>query len=312
MSSRKSKKILSEMFVSEATLEFPDGEIDAMNRVLAGAARRGAIPRDALENWPILKGFAPRHPKKDASGSDGRAKPSVKPSTPMGAGPASSASASTPGKSGRVIPATNRFRQDQGHSTSSHRPGDSVGSKPTTGTDRPSGPGILKRAVSAVRGVDPETGFKKQKSAAFKVHGGDGPARLPNLDRFFPSGDASSKPGGPPDDESDPLSAYPNKEPVPAPDFQDDEKTDPDYVSPFSHLGISGGDDDDRDPKVSAVKKAFSKARPHADRTPKDSPEADAWARFGGQGDDDKPDVKKAKKQGKLSRFFKGQRDDDI
>lgn len=299
----RSRKTLSEMFLGEATLEFPDGEIDALNRVLAGAARRGAIPRDALENWPILKGFAPR-PKKDAEKPT--AKPSVKKASPPASGDGGVAPSS---RTGRVIPSTNRFRQ-QGPD------GAQAQSKPTpaaskeTGKGGSKGPGLLKRAASAIRGRDPENGLPLPKAVKRKIPGGHGPATsLPRLGNFFPGHQGQDAP-------EDPLSAYPNKEPVPSSDFDAEERTDPEYVSPFAHLGLSGDDSDERDqdPKLATVKKAFSAVRPHAGPEKKPGPkfpEADAWSKFGGQGDD-APEPKKKKKQGKLSRFFKGRRDDDI
>lgn len=280
---RRSRKILTEMFVTEATLEFPDGEIDAVNRVLAGAARRGAIPRDALENWPILKGFSPRPAKGADAQKPAGAKPTPKASAPVAKADATPAPDS---KSGRVIPATNRFRQPDPEKAAGAAPAD-PGAKPTPKADKPAGPGMLKRAVSAVRGRDPETGYPKPKSAATKVHGGHGPATsLPRLDRMFGAGDGDEFP---------------------------EEKTDPEYVSPFAHMGLSGDDsaETDDDPKLAAIKKGLSTARPHAGAKPNlKFPEADAWNGFSGKGGDEPAPPKK--QQGRLSRLFKGRRDDDI
>lgn len=274
----KSRRILSKMFLSEAVLEFPDGEIDSLNRVLAGAARRGAIPRDALENWPMIKGSIPK------TKADEPKKPQVaksKEKAPEAPAKGSEKKPEPSSRTGRVIPATNRFRQD---STKGSSP-ISGGTAPKPSKPIPKGPGVAKRAISAIRGKDPESGLPKPKSAVTKVHGRHEPASLPRLDRMF--GDDGNG-------------------------FSDDEKTDPGYVSPFAHLsGLSGGDEDDDDPKVAAIKKGFSQAR--AKSGPKANvgfPEADVWNKFSGGSDSNEPQPKR--KQGRLSRLFKGRRDDDI
>lgn len=272
-----SRRILTEMFVSEATLEFPDGEIESVTRVLAGAARRGAIPRNASENWPILPGFAPRPQKAKEPPAVAKTKPpQSKPSTTTVTSPSPAPSSRT----GRVIPATNRFRQED-PKASTPTAGASVTTKPTTKPSSASGIGTVKKAISAVRGRDPETGLPKPKSAVTKVYGGHEPATsLPRLDRIFGDGD-----GG--DDE------FP------------DEKTDPGYRSPFAGIsGLSNEDEpEETDPGIAAVKKGFSVAKP------KVGPTGDMGSK---RGTTEPPETQKKSKQGRLSRLFKGRRDDDI
>lgn len=190
-----------------------------------------------------------------------------------------------------MIPSTNRFRQDQKKDPKWDEfvtPDDSKEKGPGNSKDEPK-PGVLKRAAAAVRGRDPVTGYKKAKPAAQKVYGGHGPATsLPRLDRMFGSGDG---------------------------DEFSDEKTDVGYKSPFAHLGLSGGDepDQDDDPKVATIRKGLAKAKPKAGNMR--FPEADVWDRFSGKGGGPTPKpttATKKKQQGKLSRFFKGRRDDDI
>ncbi len=274
------------MLVSEATLEFPDGEIDAVNRVLAGAARRGAIPRDAVLNWPITNGFPARSKAEPKPVS----KPKPKESPPQKKGPAPEGNVEPDTRSGRVIPSTNRFRQpDRDPSGNDDRPKSAGSSKDR---DR-AGPGLLKKAVSKVTGKDPETGYRKPRPANVKVHGGHGPATsLPRLDRVFGSGTG---------------------------DEFSDERTDPEYVSPFAHIsGLSGDGDeaDDKDPKLAAIRKGLTKAKPHAPKPPNTGfPEAGAWEKFGR--DRTGTDVGggnsgKKRQQGRLSRLFKGRRDNGI
>jgi len=302
----RSSRLLKEIFVSEATLEFPDGEIDAVNRVLAGAARRGAIPRDAVENWPILKS-SDRPVSKPTP-----AKPKTRDAKePSGSGSKASAPTTEPPskRTGRVIPATNRFRQKEPESEPGSREAPSKGTKKASA----SGPGVLKRAVSAVSGKDPETGLPKARPANVKVKSGRATS-LPDLTKFFPNRQRAAVKANDDGSEDDPLAAFPNKQPEPSgdPDLDSDERG---YVSPFSGIPGMGSDDsdDESDPKIAAIKHGFKKAKSGAAAAPAKAtkyPEADIWDRFGGKGDTKEPP--RGKQQGRLSRLFKGRRDDDI
>ena len=327
-----SKRILTEIFLPEATLEFPDSEIAAVTRMIQSATRAGRLPRDAAENWPIASGparrqqaSAPTSPTTPAAPT----KPTVKaPVTPAQAKPASN---SVQTSSGRSFPSTNRFVQGTSPAVAPATPTSNTKSKPkvkpksaSAGVDTPTKPGLIKRAAAAIKGVDPTTGYKTAKSANFKVPGNHGPANnLPRLGNFFPG--SSSAQGS--TDKDDPLADYPNKEPVPANEptgFEDDSKTDPEYVSPFRGIpGLDTSKDDERsgDPidrlKTKHIKRAFAAARSKTDGpTPKPKPDefpnAKAWDSLGnGDKGADEPPQKK-KQQGRLSKLFKGRRDDDI
>lgn len=288
--SRGSQTSLSRLFLSEAYLEFPDEDIAPVGRVIASAARNGRIPRNAAEDWEIRKGPVPKAsvpaPAKAAPAPANRPKPK-EPTGKASVGPAASPPAPS-SRTGRVIPATNRFRQPDAGGPD-EPPASAPGKKRQKPTVR-SGPGAVSRAAAALRGRDPESGLPRPRSAVSKAHGGHGPATsLPRLDRMFGSGEGDEFP---------------------------DERTDPEYVSPFAHIpGLSGNDDDDSesDPKVAAVRKGFAAARPKAGGKPNVGfPEADVWDRFGGGPEPDDDSKSKKRGQGRLSRFFKGRRDDDI
>jgi hypothetical protein len=99
-------------------------------------------------------------------------------------------------------------------------------------------------------------------------------------------------------------------------EFSDDEKTDPGYVSPFAHIpGLGDGDDepgDQPDPKLDVIRKGLARARPNAPRPNVGFPEADAWERFGKDPAGPPSPAAGKRKQGRLSRLFKGRRDDDV
>lgn len=305
-------RILTEMFLPEATLEFPDSEIAAVTRMIQSNERAGRIPRGAAENWPIVQGAATSRTKPTPKASPTRPAPRATP-TPAGRD-----------LSGRGVPAQSSLRGgDGGDGKLSHEPpsglkkymGGKGGSKPPKDRDRNSpehrpsaGPSALKRLYSKARGKDPETGLPVPKSAVTRVPGG-GPTRITSIGSNGPQ----------PSSNEDPLADYPNKEPVPVPDgptgrFRGQKSQDEPL---FNVPGITGQPDTDDagDEKVAAIKRGLSGALPNVPRRkPPSFPEADVWDRFAGMTGHQEPaaPAPQKKQQGRLSRLFKGRRDDDI
>lgn len=235
------------MFLGEANLEVPDNEMASLKRVVASAARIGRLPKDA-EKW--IKDVGP----KARRASD------AAPPVPTKAAPAHGPMPVAPdSRSGRIVPATNRFRQpdpvaqdDDGEdSTPAAAP-----SKPAPKA-KPEGPGLMKRAFSALRRRDPENNLPIPKSANTKVPGKPGKASLPDLGRFFNTDSAQGSHAASVDD---PLADYPNKAPQPAHDIDVDSEPAP-YKSPFASLGTQDADEDDDDPVIKKVTTAFSSAK---------------------------------------------------
>ena len=161
-------------------------------------------------------------------------------------------------------------------------------------SDRPS---ALRRVYSKARGRDPETGLPRPKGASVKAPGGGSGPRFRDIpdrpERLV--GQAS---------EDEPL---------------------------FRGLGLSDqGPEDDDDPAVATIKRGLTRAKPKAAAqakasTPPGRGERDRtadWNRNGsvpwwsGPEADGPPTQSGAsggrKQQGRLSRFFKGRRDDGI
>ncbi len=273
-----SRRILNQMFVHEATLEFPDAEIATVTRMVQSATRAGRLPRDAAENWPIVAGSGGGGSRKAVP-----SKPAVRPS------PKSSSGGSPSGDpSGRLVPAQSSLRSGDSAGGLSHTPprglrkftkgstGDASDNPSSSGESPAVKPSLLKRAYSKARGRDPENDLPVPKGAASKVSGGptrafpdlpDTPARL--------KGQSS---------EDEPL---------------------------FRGLGLSGQetDSDDDDPAIATIKRGLSKAKPAADgqRVRKDAGETKPEEQPTQSGADGGK-----RQQGRLSRLFKGRRDDGI
>lgn len=280
-------RILTEMLLPEATLEFPDSEIAAVTRMIQSNERAGRIPRGATENWPIVQGGA---------GSKAKPTPKASPAKPT---PKASSAPAGGDLSGRGVPAQSSLRGGDAPSGGklSHEPpsglkkyvggGKGTGSKPSKGKEEPepkadTGPSALKRLYSKARGKDPETGLPTPKSAVTRVHGGDAPGR--------------------PHTFNDPDRQLVGQKPDDAPLFNVPGVTDqPDA-------------DDTGDEKVAAVKRGLSGALPNVPRRqPPSFPESDVWDRFAGMTGHQEPAAPAPQKQqGRLSRLFKGRRDDNI
>lgn len=218
----KADRLLTEMFVSEATLEVPDSEMAPLKRVFAGAIRSRRLPQTATD-WLVDRG-----PK--ARRAADRAKPASnasKPAPPADIGPSA--------RTGRAIPATNRFRQqsdDEPDAPHGEMPSgnDSSDSDTAHGSHTGARPSALTRAWAALRGKDPETGLRKPPSAQARVYGKAGPAtNLPRFDRI-PDSDTEEGP----------------------------------YRSPFQGLGIPSDDSDDEDPFVGHLAQSLGKAKAKA------------------------------------------------
>lgn len=92
--------------LAEAALEVPDGDTEAMKRVIAGAIKRRALPLSAKDWWvkdtgPRLRRASDRAP----SASPAPAAPTAPRREPASGGP------ETNMRTGRTVPATNRFLQ---------------------------------------------------------------------------------------------------------------------------------------------------------------------------------------------------------
>lgn len=313
-----SARTLTEMFLPEATLEFPDSEVAAVTRMIQSNERAGRIPRGATENWPIVqsgngggskasKGKRPPltnlpdsnladldayvYDRAQGNITPSKAKPTTKPSV-KARGPSPGASGDA---SGRGVPSQSSLRSDEpGDGTLSHKPpgglkkyiGGGNGAKAIKGKDKPepkasADPSRLKRLYSKARGKDPETDLPTPKSAATKVHGGGPSTRAHTF--------------------NDPDRKFVGQQPDDAPLFNVPGVTDqPDH-------------DDSGDEKVAAVKQGLSGALPNVPRrSPPSFPEADIWDRFAGMTGHQDPAAPISKKQGRLSRLFKGRRDDNI
>lgn len=277
-----SARILKEMFLTEATLEFPDSEIAAVTRMIQSNERAGRIPRGATENWPILPGQAGTKGARPTPKATGAAKPAAKAATPA---PANG------DPSGRGIPSTSSLRGG-GSTELSHEPPSGLkkftggkaaaqGKKADPGKGA-AGPSGLSRLYSKARGKDPETGLPVPKSASSKVYGGA--QQPPPAFREPPQSFVGQAP------EDRPL---------------------------FNVPGITGQPepDDSGDQKIAAIKKGLSAAKPNLPSGQAPSfPEADVWDRFSGKTGHSGPEqpAQRTQQQGRLSRLFKGRRDDGI
>jgi hypothetical protein len=277
-----SARILKEMFLAEATLEFPDLEIAAVTRMIQSNERAGRIPRGATENWPILPGQA---------GTKG-ARPTPKATV---AKPAAKVASPTPANgdlSGRGIPSTSSLRSGDSAELSHEPPsglkkftggkGAAQGKKADPGKGA-TGPSGLSRLYSKARGKDPETGLPVPKSASSKVYGGA--QQPPPAFREPPQSFTGQAP------ENQPLFNVPGVTDQPEPT------------------------DDPLDPKLATIKKGLSAAKPNLPpRQVPSFPEADVWDRFSGKTGHSEPaqPVQRTQQQGRLSRLFKGRRDDGI
>jgi hypothetical protein len=278
-----SSRLLTEMFISEATLEFPDSEIAAVTRMIQSNERAGRIPRGATENWPIVQGG------RAGASTPGPAKPTVK------AKPTAKASASGGDLSGRGVPSQSSLRSGEPSQGLSHeppsglkkytRPDAGKKAKPKDKDAKADGGGdgthsLLKRAYSKARGRDPENGLPLPKSATSKVYGGQ----------------ASSTPR--------PFNAPPER-------FVGQKSEDEPL---FNVPGVTGAQEpDDGDEKVAVIRKGLSAAKPNLPpRQAPSFPEPNVWDRFAGSVGDEPPTQAKSYQQGRLSRLFKGRRDNGI
>lgn len=127
-----SRRLLTEAFLGEATLEVPEGDTEAMKRVLAGAIKRRALPLSAA-SWWVTKPAAQQ--QRRATDRKATSKVNATDSNHADAdamaahdwpgwrkrGDSSPDSPVTSKRTGRTVPATNRFVQ-AAHSDPKLRP----------------------------------------------------------------------------------------------------------------------------------------------------------------------------------------------
>lgn len=229
--------------VLEAQLQVPDRWMAALGQVVGSATRSGRLPKDA-SSWLVDRSPQNRR-SSDASPEPPPPAPPPPTKEPRGGGDVAPSS-----RTGRVIPATNRFRNGSSddRAPAGDRPSPPPvkakgGRKDDSDADAPVDwaharsdrkKGTLSRMWHGLMGTDPETGLKVPKRQRLRAPGGAvGKARIPDFSRI------SDEPG-----------------------------EDRPYRSPFSGIDLPKDDDGEEDPQVRDVANSLGKFKRAARKPP--------------------------------------------